>query len=108
VEHITRLIFQFLALGDVTHHSFDPQRVAKTLRARGDFHPNRRAIDTSQAQQVILDRTVTAELGEESVAGKRIDESIEIERPKVGRRQVIGPSDDQPQVWICGECGRAV
>src|SRR5687767_4340836 len=55
---------------------------------------------------MILHGAITTELGDESLACKRIDESIEVERAKVGGGYIVSPSDDEAQVRIRGKsCG---
>jgi hypothetical protein len=55
---------------------------------------------------VILHGAVTPELRQEALTREGIDESIEVEGAKVGGWNIVGPSDDEPQVWIRRERGR--
>ena len=109
MAEIAAPILQLPPFADVAHERVDAGSIRAVRQVQGGRHldPDRAIVGAAEPQQVIADRPVTAEVGEERVAGSRIDESIRREQPDGVVRLFGANAQHQFQVGI-GTEGSAV
>ena len=114
MEQVARLVLELLALGDVAHHRFEPERGGRAHRfgAGGHFDPHRGTIEAAQPQQVVVRAAVASELLKKRRPRLLVDEPVR--RRAAGRRRapclqpirISGAVVDWPRASRCCRVGR--
>ena len=116
VAAVAALILTLLALADVANERFNMQhrelRLIRMHRPMGcdgrDFDPDRGAVDTTDAHDVIHHLAVAIEELDEGLARLRIDEARLLERQDDVLGRVRRIAEDRLEMRIGGERRRAV